>query len=78
MNAGGHAVPEEKVRSRLPRTLDNVSQAIPLADEVHLLDNASWEDPFRRVAVIREGEAEMLTNSPPSWVAALLEREPVE
>ena len=74
VSEGGHVVVEEKVRSRLPRTLHNVVQAMAIADEVHLVDNSSWEEPFRRVAVVRDGEARLLGDPTPDWVIALLER----
>lgn len=75
VSEGGHDVPEDKVRTRLPRTIDNVAQAIVLADEVHLLDNSGWEDPFRRVAVVRGGEAQALSDPAPDWALGLLERD---
>ena len=36
---GGHAVPPEKVESRIPRTLKHIKAAIPLCDKVYVLDN---------------------------------------
>ena len=55
VSEGGHSVPAEKIISRIPRTLVHVSRAIPLADEVYILDNALIDDPFRQVAVIKQG-----------------------
>jgi len=74
VSVGGHGVPEEKVRARLRRTFDNVAGAMALADEVHLVDNSSWNDPFRRMAIIRDGEVQVLSDPPPSWVLRLLEQ----
>lgn len=69
---GGHPVPDVKVRSRLPRTLENMKRAIPLADEVHLLDNSSSEDPFRHVATIKAGELAIDASPLPAWAIDML------
>ncbi len=76
VSEGGHDVPPKKVRDRLSRTMHNVVQAMPLADEVHLIDNSSWEQPFRRVAVVRHGEVELLMAPTPTWATKLLEQTP--
>ena len=36
---GGHDVPEEKILSRIPRTLENVKSALHLVDEFYLFEN---------------------------------------
>lgn len=43
--AGGHAVPEEKVRSRYARLWPLVAEAIGRADLVHLFDNSRIDGP---------------------------------
>jgi len=78
VSEGGHDVPEQKVRSRLPRTFNNVVQAIAIADEAHILDNSSWDEPFRRVAFIRDGEIQVLCDPAPIWVRELLGSEPTD
>lgn len=55
VSEGGHAVPDEKVAGRLPRTQALIKQALPLCDEVWLLDDASAEQPFKQVARLRYG-----------------------
>src|SRR5205807_3221120 len=52
---GGHDVPDEKLYGRFPRTLSNLRLAIPIVDEAFLLDNSSYDTPYRVVAVYREG-----------------------
>ncbi len=52
---GGHKVPENKIRSRLPRTLANVRAAIPLCDVVKMYDNSDNEYPYIPVLEIRHG-----------------------
>jgi predicted ABC-type ATPase len=70
--AGGHAVPEEKVRSRLPRTLRNLRAAIPLVDELYLVDNSSASDPFGVVAVVKDGAVQKLARGAPEWARNLV------
>ena len=69
---GGHSVPTEKVISRIPRTLDHVRRAIPLADETYILDNALVDDPFRQVAVIKQGSLDIKTDALPGWAEGIL------
>ena len=70
--AGGHDVPEEKVRARLPRTVANVRAALPLADDALFFDNSSADDPFRLVARITNGARHALPASAPGWIRELL------
>lgn len=72
VDQGGHPVPDEKVRSRLPRTLENIKRAIPLADEVYLLDNSSSEDPFKRIATIKAGNLALDASPAPAWALEIL------
>ncbi len=69
---GGHSVPDEKVKSRLPRTLENIKRAMPLADEFHLIDNSSSEDPFKRIATIKAGELAINASPLPAWGIEML------
>lgn len=69
---GGHNVPADKVISRIPRTLSHVKASLPLCDEVHLLDNASAEQPFLPVLTIRQGVVEPHQQPLPAWAAALI------
>jgi predicted ABC-type ATPase len=50
VSAGGHDVPADKIDQRIPRTLENVAKAIPLCDEVRLLDNSRADRPFEPMA----------------------------
>jgi predicted ABC-type ATPase len=70
--AGGHGVPEEKVRSRLPRTLANLRRAIPLVDDLWLVDNSSADDPLRVVGRVVDGAVRELARGAPAWVKNLL------
>lgn len=53
----GHAVPEEKIRSRYERLWPLVAEAIGLADAAHVYDNTSASEPFRLVATYDRGVA---------------------
>jgi len=69
---GEHHVPDDKVESRIPRTLANVKTAMPLCDWFYALDNSSAESPFRPVLTI-VGERITRHERPlPDWAAALL------
>jgi predicted ABC-type ATPase len=68
---GGHDVPDAKLRARFPRTLANAKAAIPLVDEAYLLDNSSFDAPYRVVAVYRQGR--LVSHHPPlpAWTRGL-------
>jgi len=69
---GGHSVPEDKVESRIPRTMQNIRTAILIADQTYLLDNSDYQKPFKLVAKIVGGE--MSASYPlPDWVKFLTE-----
>lgn len=69
---GGHFVPAEKIRSRLPRTMKHVATAIQLADEARLLDNSHRDRPFRQVALIRNGRRIQTMDPLPDWAGEVL------
>lgn len=69
---GGHRVPEDRIRSRIPRTLDNVKAAIPLCDEVYVLDNSRLDEPFKRVMTWVNGQVSMNCKALPEWAEKLL------
>ena len=69
---GGHNVPEQKIEQRIPRTLDNIKKVLPLVDEAYLLDNASFQDPFRTIASLRNGQLNSHCNTLPDWAQSLL------
>lgn len=72
VSEGGHAVPPDKVVSRIPRTLENLRKALPLCDQVHVLDNSSASSPFERVAVLKAQVPVFLAEPLPEWVGELL------
>jgi len=66
--AGGHDVPEEKIRGRHERLAPLVCEAIALADEAFVYDNTRIEGP-RRLAWFAGGEP-IGPVTWPGWVAA--------
>jgi predicted ABC-type ATPase len=69
---GGHDVPAEKIRGRIPRTMQYVATALPLVDEARLLDNSSRDDPFRQVAIVRKGVCVWAAEPLPAWARQIL------
>ena len=72
VSEGGHSVPEDKVESRIPRTLQNIKKALPLCDEVRVLDNSSKDDPFKQVITIKNGSVDKHIPILPEWAESLL------
>lgn len=72
VSEGGHSVPTEKINARIPRTLHNIKKALPLCDEVYVLDNASFNDPFKRVATIQQIDVSVHVDPLADWAKVLL------
>ena len=70
---GGHTVPEDKVVSRIPRTMQNIKTALSLADKAYLLDNSDYIKPFQLVAKIDQGQVTTTSTTLPDWATYLLE-----
>ena len=76
LSEGGHSVPPEKIRSRLPRTLKNVAVALPLVDEARLLDNSYQDRPFQTVARVIRGRRIETVDPLPAWAEEMLAETP--
>lgn len=72
VSTGGHAVPHDKIVERIPRTLANVKKTISLADRVELLDNSSRDNPYVRIASVRQGILQSEFDALPDWAKTLL------
>lgn len=70
---GGHSVPEDKITARIPRTLGHIKAALPLVDEVHLLDNSRSDKPLCRMASLTRGKVIAYSEPLPRWVGELLQ-----
>lgn len=73
VRTGGHNVPETKIERRIPRTLANLRQCIGLADELHLVDNSSLDQPFVRVAAWENGAWQIYKDELPTWARSLID-----
>jgi predicted ABC-type ATPase len=72
VKSGGHSVPAAKIESRIPRTLANIRQCIGLADELHLVDDSSFDQPYVRVAVWEAGQWRTSQETLPGWAKGLI------
>lgn len=72
VSQGGHDVPPEKLRSRFPRTIENLRAAINELPLVLVYDNDDLNRPFRQVAVFEQGRLRTLEEPVPAWLRPLL------
>ena len=72
VSEGGHHVPDDKVISRIPRTLKLIKKTLPLCDQVYILDNSRADNPFQQLAVIRDGQITFRHDVMPDWGRELL------
>ena len=71
VQVGGHAVAEDKIRSRYVRSLELLPQAVTYADRAYIFDNSGAERVW--VAEVTDGlEIEMKTDEMPAWFKAAL------
>ncbi len=76
VSEGGHNVPSDKIRNRIPRTMSNIKKIIPLVDSARLLDNSSFDNPFQQVAIVNHGRRIDLVFPLPQWAEEILENTP--
>ena len=69
---GGHSVPADKIRSRIPRTMKNIATVLPLVNEARLLNNSFLESYFHQVAIVRQGRRAMVMDPLPRWAEEIL------
>lgn len=72
VSEGGYHVPDDKVISRVPKTLKFIRKALPLCDQVYILDNSRADHPFQQLAVIRDGQIIFRHAAMPDWCTELL------
>lgn len=65
---GGHSVPENKISSRIPRTLSNVKKSMPLLDELYVYENSSAEKPFEPMLSVIYNEIQFIVDKKPTWL----------
>jgi predicted ABC-type ATPase len=71
---GGHDVPDDRIRKRYLRSLDNAGQALPFVDAAWVFDNSDATRPFELVATTRAGSVTHLEPSAPRWCLRILPR----
>jgi len=72
VSVGGHSVPGDKIRSRIPRTMKNIATVLPLVNEARLLNNSHLKSYFQQVAIVRQSMREMVINPLPKWAEEIL------
>ncbi|ORU94817.1 MAG: hypothetical protein A6F72_09250 [Cycloclasticus sp. symbiont of Poecilosclerida sp. N] len=72
VSEGGHNVPEDKVKSRIPRTLQNIKQVLPLCNRCYFLDNSRLDNPFQQIAEIQNGKLAVKAEPLPQWAETML------
>jgi predicted ABC-type ATPase len=72
LTQGGHDVPTEKLAARFPRTLENLRRSIRILPHLLVFDNNDLSDPYRRIAIFREGRAHFLSDPMPGWTRGIL------
>jgi predicted ABC-type ATPase len=70
---GGQDVPDDKLRSRFSRTLDNLRAAIARLPHVLIYDNSDLGVPYRQVAVFDHGRLRHVQEPIPEWLRPLLQ-----
>lgn len=68
---GGHSVPSDKIISRIPRTMQYVSDALALVDIAQFYDNSSYQHPFTSIASLTNGKLKTV-QSLPDWATKML------
>lgn len=72
VSQGGHDVPTEKLRSRFPRTIENLRAALRVIPHVLIYDNDDLTTPYRLAAVLEQGRLRTLNQPVPAWLDPLL------
>ncbi len=72
VSQGGHDVPSEKLVSRFPRTMANLTAAIRQLSYVLIFDNDDLRIPFRWVAVFEKGRLAWSAKDTPLWLSHLI------
>ena len=67
--SGGHSVPDEKVASRYPRSLENLARALAFIPAIRIYDNSAYAQ-YRLLGVFENGKLIKRYEGPiPGWAA---------
>lgn len=72
VSQGGHDVPVEKLKSRYPRTLDNLRRAIQYLPRVLVFDQSDLQHPYQRLAHFESGQIVDSAARLPAWLRKVL------
>lgn len=76
VSEGGHDVPAQRILDRYPRTIQNLKQAVKLADLAMLFHNPNIGNGLpeapQRVAVCRQGLVKQRVDALPDWALQVL------
>lgn len=78
VSQGGHDVPADKVKDRIPRLLKHVKSSTPLCDVLRAYDNSSADGPFSPIFTLTNGKLEAHRDPLPAWALDLLRAMPTE
>jgi predicted ABC-type ATPase len=76
VSKSGHDVPTEKLKSRYPRTMNNLRAAIHVLPHGWIFYNDDLNQPFRRVAVFEQGRKTFEAENAPTWIRNLSQKFP--
>lgn len=71
VEAGGHPVPEDKIRERYVRNQALIRDAVRTADRGFVFDNSRLGEPARLAVGFRNGEVVRLNDPVPNWARQL-------
>lgn len=69
---GGHDVPDDRLRSRFPRVLENLKGAVGFVDCALLLDNSDAQSPYRVIAFFERGKRRRKARQVPGWATGIV------
>jgi predicted ABC-type ATPase len=72
VSQGGHDVPFEKLRTRYPRTIENLRAAVRELPHVLIYDNNDLNAPYRQIAVFENGHLVSCQKPVPVWLEPIL------
>lgn len=69
VSEGGHGIPEDKVRRRYYKSLENLAKVIPYCDSVIVYDNTLL---YKTVAIFEKDKVPVISKDAPDWFVNVL------
>lgn len=73
VDSGGHPVPEDRIRKRIPRTIGHIKTALVYIDHGLFYDNTDDMNPFVEVCELLNGKLDFLGKTPPQWLLDMVQ-----